>query len=123
MRGLLQSSIVRGLARPLLSCAGVATLVCIYEDSLRVGGWGWEWEAVSVGGCHVGEWEGMRVGLQRPPRPAPPQEGLLPPWLPTLLMPTDPFNLTSFALSLLLVFRTNTSYDRWLEVVEHWGGM
>lgn len=38
------------------------------------------------------------------------------PWLPALpLIPIEPFQLTSFALSLLLVFRTNSSYSRWYE--------
>jgi hypothetical protein len=38
------------------------------------------------------------------------------PWLPGLpLIPIEPFQLTSFALSLLLVFRTNSSYSRWYE--------
>ncbi|KAL4444075.1 hypothetical protein ABPG75_011812 [Micractinium tetrahymenae] len=32
------------------------------------------------------------------------------------------FNLTAFALSLLLVFRTNSSYDRWWEARKLWGG-
>eukprot|EP00889_Picochlorum_renovo_P001639 jgi/Picre1/28669/NNA_004069.t1 len=50
-------------------------------------------------------------------------KGLLPPYLPSLLMPTAPFDLTSFALALLLVFRTNTSYDRWLEVCTVWSGL
>lgn len=41
---------------------------------------------------------------------------LLPAWLPPLIvMPIEPFQLTSFALSLLLVFRTNSSYSRWYE--------
>ena len=31
-------------------------------------------------------------------------------------------NLLGFALSLLLVFRTNTAYDRWWEGRKHWGG-
>lgn len=31
--------------------------------------------------------------------------GDLPPWMPALLMPSLPFDITSFALSLLLVFR------------------
>lgn len=35
------------------------------------------------------------------------------PALPSI--PMEPFQLTSFALSLLLVFRTNTSYSRWDE--------
>lgn len=34
-----------------------------------------------------------------------------------------PFSSTSFALSLLLVFRTNTSYARWLEARSIWGGI
>ncbi|PSC75458.1 UPF0187 chloroplastic [Micractinium conductrix] len=33
------------------------------------------------------------------------------------------FNLTAFALSLLLVFRTNSSYDRWWEARKLWGGV
>ena len=36
---------------------------------------------------------------------------------------SDPFNLSSFALSLLLVFRTNTSYSRWLDARKIWGGV
>lgn len=35
----------------------------------------------------------------------------------------QPFNLTSFALSLLLVFRTNASYGRWDESRKLWGGV
>lgn len=31
------------------------------------------------------------------------------------IIPIEPFQLTSFALSLLLVFRTNSSYGRWNE--------
>lgn len=50
-------------------------------------------------------------------------EDMLPSYCPTLLMPTAPFDLTSFALALLLVFRTNTSYDRWLEVCTVWSGL
>jgi hypothetical protein len=42
--------------------------------------------------------------------------GLMPAWLPALPpIPVEPFQLTSFALSLLLVFRTNSSYARWYE--------
>lgn len=44
------------------------------------------------------------------------QMALLPSWLPMLAStPIEPFNITSFALSLLLVFRTNTSYSRYDE--------
>ncbi len=34
-----------------------------------------------------------------------------------------PFNLTTFALSLLLVFRTNSSYSRWWEARMIWGAV
>jgi len=35
----------------------------------------------------------------------------------------EPFVLTSFAVSLLLVFRTNSSYDRWWEARKDFGRM
>ena len=35
----------------------------------------------------------------------------------------EPFALTSFALSLLLVFRTNSAYDRWWEARKAFGVM
>lgn len=41
---------------------------------------------------------------------------VLPAWMPAMpIIPIEPFQLTSFALSLLLVFRTNSSYSRWYE--------
>jgi predicted membrane chloride channel (bestrophin family) len=49
---------------------------------------------------------------------------LLCPWngnLPHLTLPTLPFTLSSPALGLLLVFRTNSSYQRWLEARSRWG--
>jgi len=36
---------------------------------------------------------------------------------------SQPFSLSSFALSLLLVFRTNSSYNRWWEARKLWGGV
>lgn len=48
--------------------------------------------------------------------PSPPQAGLLPTLEPAVeLHSALPFTLTAFALSLLLVFRTNSSYSRWLD--------
>lgn len=44
----------------------------------------------------------------------------VPDWL-HLRLPTLPFSLSSSALGLLLVFRTNTSYARWLEARKAWG--
>ncbi|KAL3146981.1 hypothetical protein ABBQ38_014949 [Trebouxia sp. C0009 RCD-2024] len=50
--------------------------------------------------------------------------GYLPASAPGLSIETNaPFSLTSFALSLLLVFRTNTSYSRWAEARSIWGGV
>lgn len=42
-------------------------------------------------------------------------------YLPLLKMPMDLFTLTSPALGLLLVFKTNTSYRRWDEGRKNWG--
>ncbi|KAL4514753.1 hypothetical protein Ndes2526B_g03917 [Nannochloris sp. 'desiccata'] len=85
MLGIFKSQTVKSLMHPLLSTAGVATVVCFYEDLLR--------------------------------------EGVFPDYFSSFMMPTAPFDLTSFALALLLVFRTNTSYDRWLEVGMVWSGL
>ncbi|KAL4428568.1 hypothetical protein ABPG77_008880 [Micractinium sp. CCAP 211/92] len=50
------------------------------------------------------------------------QAGLLPAFLPALgSQLKEFFNLTSFAMSLLLVFRTNSSYARWEEGRRLWG--
>ena len=47
---------------------------------------------------------------------------ILPFPIPSLVIDTiAPFTLTSFALSLLLVFRTNASYARWQEARSLWG--
>ena len=85
MLGIFGSQTVRSLTHPLLSTAGVATVVCFYEDLLK--------------------------------------DGIFPEYFSSFMMPTAPFDLTSFALALLLVFRTNTSYDRWLEVGMVWSGL
>lgn len=41
--------------------------------------------------------------------------------LPSVSLPSLPFTLSSPALGLLLVFRTNSSYARWLEARVKWG--
>jgi len=49
-------------------------------------------------------------------------QGVLPQEFPSITMPnTLPLGLTSFAISLLLVFRTNQSYSRWWEARKIWG--
>jgi len=45
-----------------------------------------------------------------------------PSWKPFTISMT-PFNLTSFSLSLLLVFKTNSAYARWWEARIIWGGI
>lgn len=45
----------------------------------------------------------------------------LPPWVPLLQVASLPFTLTSSVLSLLLVFRTNSSYNRFDEARKLWG--
>lgn len=50
--------------------------------------------------------------------------GVLPEWCRSLSVGNNnPFNQASFALSLLLVFRTNSSYARWWEARKIWGGI
>ncbi|KAF5842132.1 Bestrophin/UPF0187 [Dunaliella salina] len=49
-------------------------------------------------------------------------ESILPADFPSICMPNQtPLSLTGFAVSLLLVFRTNQSYDRWWEARKVWG--
>ena len=40
-----------------------------------------------------------------------------------MLEASDPFQLTSFALSLLLAFRLNASYARWVEARTAWSSV
>ena len=45
-------------------------------------------------------------------------------WLPSSsLEATDPFNLTNFALALLLAFRLDASYSRYMEGRRIWGNI
>jgi len=41
--------------------------------------------------------------------------------IPSLSLPMTPFSLSSASLGLLLVFRTNTGYQRWDEARKNWG--
>jgi len=42
-------------------------------------------------------------------------------YVPGLTLPMNPFTLASGSLGLLLVFRTNTAYQRWDEARKNWG--
>ena len=44
-------------------------------------------------------------------------------WAPVMLEASDPFQLTGFALSLLLAFRLNASYTRWVEARTAWSSV
>ena len=135
-----------GLSRPLLTVVGISLLLTAYHAFYEVGAahrWpeqalklhdslpaplcyttdlnphGQRWQALTR---HVGQhtecsvWKAINVlGLQA---------HALPPGWPALALNTgDAFNQTSFALSLLLVFRTNTSYSRWEEARKAWGSL
>jgi len=43
------------------------------------------------------------------------------PFLPPLTLPATPFTLSSPSLGLLLIFRSNTAYQRWDEARKNWG--
>jgi len=43
------------------------------------------------------------------------------PFLPPLTLPLQPFTLSSSSLGLLLIFRSNTAYQRWDEARKNWG--
>eukprot|EP00884_Botryococcus_braunii_P014354 jgi/Botrbrau1/2291/Bobra.101_2s0114.1 len=48
----------------------------------------------------------------------------IPSWWPALTLDdNEPFQMTAFAISLLLVFRTTESYTRWAEARKIWGGI
>eukprot|EP00884_Botryococcus_braunii_P010537 jgi/Botrbrau1/19485/Bobra.0749s0001.1 len=44
-------------------------------------------------------------------------------WPSLTLNGNEPFEMTAFAISLLLVFRTTESYNRWLEARKIWAGI
>ncbi len=93
--GNLQSTISSGVVRSLLTevqvVSAVATLIVIWNA--YASGW------TDLSGLeHRGAFEAL-----------------------VLSMPAVPFTLSSPALGLLLVFRTNASYARWLEARQTWG--
>ena len=45
------------------------------------------------------------------------------PWPDIAVSPEGPFAISTFALSLLLVFRTNSSYERWWEASSAWNAI
>ncbi|KAI8468050.1 MAG: Bestrophin, RFP-TM, chloride channel-domain-containing protein [Monoraphidium minutum] len=100
---ILTSRIFRNLRGPVLVVMLMAALVGVYETLIMV----------MLMAALVGVYETLIM------------EGILPRPFPHLAHSAldQGFNLTAFALSLLLVFRTNSSYDRWWEARKIWGGV
>lgn len=95
LRTTLKSGVVRQLANELFLVAIVAVTLCL-------------WNALLVTGYQD------FVGLLHPP---------LSTNMPLLSLPMEPFSLSSPALGLLLVFRTNASFGRWTEARKAWGAV
>jgi len=95
LRGTFSSGVVRSLLAEVGIVAAISTFIVV-------------WNCMFLG----------YVDFRNIAHPAP-----LSPWLPaiTLQLPYLPFTLSSPALGLLLVFRTNSSYQRWLEARTTWG--
>lgn len=85
------SGVYRVVSEPLLIATGIASFVCLYN--IIVGGY-----TDFSGVDHAALINLPKVGL-----------------------PTAPLTLSSSALGLLLVFRTNASYNRWDEARKNWG--
>mmetsp|Transcript_28291 Transcript_28291/g.51218 ORF Transcript_28291/g.51218 Transcript_28291/m.51218 type:complete len:412 (-) Transcript_28291:144-1379(-) len=91
---IFSSGVYKSLAREVTATTGIAALVCLYN--------------AIVGGYT--DLEGVK------------QAALVSsPLLPVFGLSLAPFTLSSPSLGLLLVFRTNTSYQRWDEARKNWG--
>ncbi|CAB9514528.1 UPF0187 protein [Seminavis robusta] len=91
---VFKSGVYKNLAREVALTTAIAAVVCIYNGL--------------VGGL-VG-----LDGVQQEPI-------LAADFLVKIGLPLTPFTLASSSLGLLLVFRTNTSYQRWDEARKNWG--
>lgn len=94
-----RSGIVRSLANEISIVFAMSLLVCSY-NALFVDGW-----------------QDLN-GIMHDPFYIIP--GILP---PLASLPTEPFSLSSPALGLLLVFRTNASFGRWSEARNKWSAV
>ena len=92
LRVLTSSGVYKNLGREVSATTAVATFVCLYNA--LVGGYT-DFEGVQHASLIDSS---LMMGL-----------------------PMAPFTLSSPALGLLLVFRTNTSYKRWDEARKNWG--
>ena len=95
LAGAFTSGVVRSLISEILAVALVAVLVVVWNSAL--------FGYVDLqGSSHPGVFGDVNDVLK-------------------LTLPISLFTLSSPALGLLLVFRTNTSYSRWLEARQAWG--
>jgi putative membrane protein len=95
---ILNSGIARQLAKEVGTVAGISAFIVVWNALLVAGFDGF-------GGVHH--------------NPIFDTSDLI----PLLKLPADPFTLSSPALGLLLVFRTNTAYSRWDEGRKAWGSI
>ena len=93
IQGMFFSGVIRQLREEITLITAVATFVVIWNDYMVQG--------VSL--------DLSSMGLEQVLH------------LPRFALPSLPFTLSSPALGLLLVFRTNASYGRWMEARNTWG--
>ncbi|GAX26878.1 hypothetical protein FisN_9Lh172 [Fistulifera solaris] len=91
---IFKSGVYKNIGREVITITAVAALVCVYNS--LVGGY------TDLNGVQ------QAALLQSQ-------------FLPKLTLPLSLFTITSSSLGLLLVFRTNTSYQRWDEARKNWG--
>lgn len=94
LSAIFSSGIYKNLAREVTATTAIATGVCLYN--------------ALVGGCVD------FTGVQH-------DAILINPFLSPAGLALVPFSLCTSSLGLLLVFRTNTSYQRWDEARKNWG--
>lgn len=94
-----RSGIVRALATEIGSVAALSVLVCLYNALIVTG----------YQDFHGDMHDPFILMFDAP--------------LPIASLPLEPFSLSSPALGLLLVFRTNASYARWLEARNKWSSV
>ena len=97
IRSLFSSGVYKNLGREVTATTAVATFVCLYN--CLAGGYT-DFEGVKHAAFFV-----TKDGFS----------------LPMIGLPLAAFTLTSPSLGLLLVFRTNTGYQRWDEARKNWG--
>jgi predicted membrane chloride channel (bestrophin family) len=94
-RTIFESGVVRSLQLEISVVTGVAIFVCLVNCVI----------------CGFDDFSGVHHGA------------LFADSTTGLSLPAQPFSIAMSALSLLLVFRTNTAYNRWNEARTLWGGI